>query len=93
MADFEQVVSHSLKYLRANSVVGENVIRDLHCKSRQLPCTQWMQHFKGAISMKTYREIHRLYVEETKHDCGFDRLDARQVAAIERFYDDIFSTG
>lgn len=93
MSDFRQVVSHSLRYLRDNNVVGENVIRDLYKKSKQLPCTAWMQYLKGLVSKKMYGDMHRLYVESIKQDCGFTRLTPRQVAAIDMFYDDMFMTG
>ncbi|CAM9705913.1 unnamed protein product [Ectocarpus sp. 6 AP-2014] len=93
MTDFVQVVSHSLRYLRDNNVVGENVIRDLYAKSKQLPCTEWMQYLKGLVSRKMYNDMHRLYIESTKQDCGFHRLTSRQIAAIDIFYDDMFMTG
>ncbi|CAN0298045.1 unnamed protein product [Ectocarpus sp. 6 AP-2014] len=93
MSDFAQVVSHSLRYLRDNNVVGENVIRDLYAKSKQLPCTAWMTYLQGIITRKMYRDMHRLYTESMKQDCGFTRLSSSQVVAIDVFYDDMFMTG
>lgn len=93
MSDFVQVVSHSLRYLRDNNVVGENVIRDLYAKSKQLSSKAWMAHLKGLVTTKMYRDMHRLYLESIKQDCGFTRLSSSQVDAIGVFYDDMFLTG
>lgn len=88
--DYQEVVAYALGYLRQHRVVGEGVIRDLRTKSKQLPCTQWMLCFKGAIPQKTYMDIQMRYIEHSKHDHGFACLNDKQVAAVGRYYADAF---
>lgn len=89
--DFQEVVNFSLEFLKKSRVVGNSVIRDLRSKSKTMPSAEWMEYFKGSIAPKTYEEIHKQYIEHSKHDYGFTPVGDVHLGVISSFYDDIFA--
>lgn len=87
-----EAVIFALHFLKERSVVGERVIRDLRSKATQLECPAWMKYCRGSVSPKTYKELNSHYEEHNKADLGFSPMNDKEVADMDRFYADSFST-
>lgn len=85
-------VVFALHFLQERRVVGEGVIRDLRSKATQLECPAWMKYCRGSVSPKTYKELNSHYEEHNKADLGFSPMNDKEVADMDRFYADAFST-
>lgn len=91
LMDYADVIEFTIKCLRDNHLVGEQVIRDLLLKSRLMDSPEWMGYLKSSISSRTYAYVRDKYQSSLKIDLGFSAMCSADVCKMAHVYENVLA--